>query len=113
MTTPTPTGTTPHPIGAPPAPPAPYRGTSTLAILALVLSFVVPPGGIVLGALALREIDRTGEEGRGLALAGLWLGIAFTAIIALFILVWIGMFVWILSIFGTIASTVPATIPNA
>lgn len=114
MTTPNPTGTTP-PAAAPAAPPPPYagRGTSTLAILALVLSFVIPPAGIVLGALALKDLERTGEEGRGLALAGLWIGIVLTAIIVLFIIIWVGMFIWMMSLFGTIATTVSTTVPNA
>jgi len=111
--------TTPPPVTPPVAPPVspanPYggRGTNTLAILALVASFVLPPAGIVLGALGLGEIKRTGEEGRGLALAGLWIGIVFSVIIVLFIALWAGMFFWMMSIFATISTTLPSSVPNA
>lgn len=59
------------------------RPTNTLAILALVLSFVVSVGGIVCGHVALSQIKRTGEGGRGLALAGLIIGYSFTGLYVL------------------------------
>jgi hypothetical protein len=49
-----------------------------MAILSLVLAFVFAPAGIVLGHLAKRQIRQTGEEGDGLATAGLVLGYVFT-----------------------------------
>jgi hypothetical protein len=67
-----PAPTTTAPAYAPPM--------NTLAILALVLSFVVSIGGIVCGHLALAQIKRTGESGRELALAGLIVGYVFTGI---------------------------------
>jgi hypothetical protein len=67
--------------------PTPYTGaqqpaqrTNTLAIVALILGIVVPIGGIICGPIALRQIKRTGENGRGLALAGLIIGIVLTLI---------------------------------
>ena len=54
--------------------------TNTLAILSLVFAFVFPVAGVVMGHVAKRQIRETGEEGDGLATAGLWLGYAFTAI---------------------------------
>jgi hypothetical protein len=59
--------------------------TNTLAIVALVLGFVVPLGGIICGHIALSQIKRTGEGGHGLALAGTILGYVFTAITILYI----------------------------
>jgi hypothetical protein len=47
------------------------RGTNIMAILSLVFAFVFAPVGIVLGHVAKRQIARTGEEGSGLATAGL------------------------------------------
>jgi Domain of unknown function (DUF4190) len=55
-------------------------GTNVMAILALVFAFVFSPLGIIFGAVAKRQIARTGEQGRGLATAGFWLGIVFTAL---------------------------------
>jgi Domain of unknown function (DUF4190) len=45
--------------------------TNTMAILSLVFAFVFAPVGIVLGHVAKKQIARTGEEGSGLATAGL------------------------------------------
>lgn len=76
---PPPYGAYPPPYGAYPPPPYgyPYGGyppptqTNTLAIAALVCAFVFAPLGIVFGHISLSQIKKTGEEGRGLALAGL------------------------------------------
>ena len=59
---------------------APARSTNVMAILALVFAFVFSPLGIVFGAVAKKQIARTGEEGMGLAKAGFWLGIVFTVL---------------------------------
>ncbi|MBW4040904.1 MAG: DUF4190 domain-containing protein [Acidobacteria bacterium] len=61
-------------------PGAPVQKTNVLAIIALILGIVVPIGGIICGPIALGQIKRTGENGRGLALAGLIIGIVFTLI---------------------------------
>jgi hypothetical protein len=68
--------------GAPPYQPPMYAtaSTNTLAILALVFAFIFAPASIVLGHLAKRQIRQTGEQGEGLATAGLWLGYIFTSL---------------------------------
>ncbi len=50
--------------------------TNGLAIASLVVSFLcfVGAAGIIMGAIALRQIKRTGERGRGLAIAGIVIG---------------------------------------
>jgi hypothetical protein len=50
------------------------RGTNTMAILALVLALVFAPAGIICGHIAKRQIAQSGEEGSGLATAGLVIG---------------------------------------
>ena len=73
--------TTPPPPATPPAysgSTAPVAKTNTLAIIALVLGIVVPLGGIIVGHIALAQIKRTGEAGRGLALAGTIIGYVLT-----------------------------------
>jgi hypothetical protein len=77
--------------GQPAAPAGGYYAppTNTLAILALVLGFVVPIGGIICGHIALGQIKRTGEGGHGLALAGLILGYALTALTILVIIAYV------------------------
>jgi hypothetical protein len=54
--------------------------TNTLAILALVFAFVFAPAAIVMGAVARKQIRRTGEGGAGLATSGFVLGIVFTVL---------------------------------
>lgn len=70
----------PYP-GYPPVPPVPYAGppTNTLAIASLVSAFVCMPLGVVFGHISLAQIKRTGEQGRGLAIAGLVIGYLLSA----------------------------------
>ena len=51
---------------------APPR-TNPFAIASLVLAFFATVLSIVFGHVALSQIKKTGEKGRGLALAGLWI----------------------------------------
>lgn len=50
--------------------------TNGLAIASLISSFFISLLGIILGHIALNQIKRTGEGGRGLAIAGLVIGYA-------------------------------------
>ena len=56
---------------------------NTLSIVALVLAFDVPLGGIICGHLALGQITRTGEGGHGLALAGTIIGWVLTVFLVI------------------------------
>ena len=57
-------------------------------VLSLVFAFVFSPVGIVFGHIAKKQIRRTGEQGNGLATAGLVLSYIFTILVVLwFILV--------------------------
>ncbi|MFI2837593.1 DUF4190 domain-containing protein [Mycolicibacterium sp. PDY-3] len=49
-------------------------GTNTMAIVALITGLTIAPLGIVFGHIALSQIKRTWQDGRGLAIAGLVLG---------------------------------------
>ena len=69
------------------------RPTNTMAILSLVLAFVFAPAGLVLGIIARKQIRRTGEQGDGLALAGIIVGGIFSAIFLLMIVFMIIAFV--------------------
>ncbi|WP_348786773.1 DUF4190 domain-containing protein [Leifsonia sp. NPDC080035] len=81
------------PASYPPAPPAGYTpypaqksGTNVLAIIALVGAFVFPLAGVICGHIALSQIKRSGESGRGLALAGLIVGYIYIAFIILMVI---------------------------
>ena len=58
-----------------------------MAIASLVCAFLFAPLGIVFGHLSLSQIKRTGEEGRGLAIAGLVIGYLATALAILVVVV--------------------------
>ncbi|HEV7812770.1 MAG TPA: DUF4190 domain-containing protein [Leifsonia sp.] len=75
--------------GQPPAAPqygesAPYapaqRGYNTMAIVAFILAFFISIVGIILGFVALSQIKKTGEQGRGLAIAAIIIGFVEIAI---------------------------------
>ncbi|MCU1422088.1 MAG: hypothetical protein JWN36_1739 [Microbacteriaceae bacterium] len=64
-----------------PPPPAPAYApgpvgprTNTLAIVGFILAFFVSVGAVICSHIALSQIKRTGEGGRGLAIAGLIIG---------------------------------------
>ncbi len=84
-----PPGYGPPGYGPPGYPPAYPRPTNTMAILSLVLAFVFAPAGIVLGIIARKQVAQTGEQGEGLALAGIIVGGIFTAIWVIVIVLWI------------------------
>jgi hypothetical protein len=60
-------------IGPPSGAPA-SADYNTFAVLSPIFAVVVPPAGVVLGHLALPQIERTGERGRPAAVAGLVIG---------------------------------------
>ncbi len=53
--------------------------TNTLAIVALVASFFTVVGGIVMGHIAISQINRTNERGWGMAFAALVIGYVYVA----------------------------------
>lgn len=93
---------------APPAPPAPAYGsapaydagtpsyaaapasqkTNVLAIVSLVSAFFISIVGIITGHIALSQIKKTGEQGRGLAIAGLIIGYVGLVIGIIVAIVW-------------------------
>ncbi|CAL9305128.1 DUF4190 domain-containing protein [Streptomyces sp. SudanB25_2051] len=72
------------PVPPPPGAPQPSPTTSGLAIASLITGIVclVPPLGLVLGAFALASIKRKGQNGKGLAIAGMILSLISTLLVA-------------------------------
>jgi peptidyl-prolyl cis-trans isomerase B (cyclophilin B) len=85
MATPPPYGAYPPPgayagyYGYPAGYPQPQR-TNSLAIVSLVCAFLFAPLGIIFGHISLSQIKKTGEEGRGLAVAGLVISYLITVL---------------------------------
>jgi peptidyl-prolyl cis-trans isomerase B (cyclophilin B) len=60
-------------------------GTNGMAIASLVCAFVCTPLGLIFGFVALSQIGKTGQSGRGLAIAGIVVSVlSIVAVIALF-----------------------------
>jgi len=64
-----------------------------MAVAALVCALTIAPVGLGLGIAARRQIRRTGEQGDGLALAGIIIGGTVTGIyvvlLAVLVIAWI------------------------
>src|SRR3954464_4355124 len=101
--------TTPPPYGPYPPHPGPYAGhygypgypgyppprwTNALAIVSLVCAFLFAPLGIIFGHISLSQIKKTGEEGRGLAIAGLVISYLVTVLSILVVVAGIVFFSW-------------------
>lgn len=66
------------------------------AILAIVFVWFTVIPGLIFGHVALAQIKRTGERGRGLALTAVifgWIAVVSLALFAMFFLIWGGMYV--------------------
>ncbi|MEX8057278.1 septum formation family protein [Microbacterium sp. 16-032] len=89
--------------------PAASGKTNGISILAIILGFVFPVGGIIAGAVALAQIKRTGEKGRGLAITGIVAGavISVLAIIAV-----IGLVIFSIAVGSQASSSDPFDIPD-
>ncbi len=66
--------------------------TNTLALVGFIASFMIPIVGIVLGAMAQRQIAITTEGGRGLARAAVIIGALGTTFQVIFFIVWLSLF---------------------
>lgn len=60
---------------------------NTMSIAGFVLAFVVNIVGLVVSIIALAQIRRTGERGRGLAIAGVVVGGFWFALLAVALVV--------------------------
>ena len=80
-------------------PTQPVAQTNSMAIAALVSSLVLAPLGVIFGHISLSQIKRTGEQGRGLAIAGLVIGYVGTAVATVSL---IGVIVFFMSVKSSI-----------
>ena len=86
--------------------------TNGLAIASLVCSLaglvtcISAPVGIVLGHVAKKQIRQTGEQGEGLATAGLWVGYILTGLTLGFVILYILLVVMAIGGTAAINSTI-------
>jgi len=67
---------------------------NTLAIIAFIFAILVSPVGFILGIIALSQIKKTNEKGKGLAIAAIVIGAIFFVFLILMVFVglaWIGI----------------------
>jgi len=76
-----------------------------MAILSLVFAFVFSPIGIVFGHLAKKQIRESGEEGDGLATAGLVVSYIFTGIYVLSLVLCCGSYLGLAALVGVSESS--------
>lgn len=93
-----------QPVPARPSLPTTMAATNAFAVVAVIVAFIQPIAGIVFGHLALGQIKRNGDSGRGLALTGLILGYAYLAFILLFVLFYISMIAIMIGSIGAAVS---------
>lgn len=88
----------------PPGTPYPQRPPfNTYAIIAIIMAcFVLPPLGIYFGHQAKKQIAQTGEQGAELAQASIVIGWVLTALMAVVLLVFCGLFVVWFGMFAAI-----------
>jgi lysylphosphatidylglycerol synthetase-like protein (DUF2156 family) len=91
----------PQPGFYPPQPPQ----TNGMAIAALITAFLFSPAGIVLGIVARKQIRRTGEQGWGMATAGLIIGVVLTVLWVLAVVLWVVLVVWLVRETGNLPTT--------
>jgi hypothetical protein len=99
-----------QPYAPPPAtpayqPPQQQAGTNTLAIVALIASLFVSLAGVICGHIALSQIKKTGQSGRGLALAGTIIGYVIMGLSVLFVIGYVIFFVVLIGTAGVTSST--------
>lgn len=90
----------PHPgttEAAPVATPAPrptnLAATNTFAVVAIILAFIQPIAAVVFGHIGMSQIKKNGDAGRGLAITALIVGYCSIAMLALFLVMYVGFFV--------------------
>jgi hypothetical protein len=66
---------------------------NTLSIVGFILAFIIPPVGFILGIIALSHINKTGEKGKGLAIAAIVLGAIFFLFLVLMVFIGISWIV--------------------
>ena len=73
---------------------APPARTNTLALVAFIAAFMIPPAGFILSFFARRQLDapENMESGRGLARWAMVIGILGTLAQLAFFVVWLWLF---------------------
>lgn len=83
------------------AAPTTLAQTNTFALVAIILAFIQPIAGIVFGHMALGQIKRNGDGGRGIALTGLIIGYVYVALMVAFVFFYVSMIALMIGSMGS------------
>jgi peptidyl-prolyl cis-trans isomerase B (cyclophilin B) len=95
-----------------PLPPSQYppaamaRPTNSLAVASLICAVFIPPLGVVFGHIALYQIKRSGDDGRGAAITALVVGYTLIVVLiglVIFLVVMLYQFKDLFSLIGIFA----------
>ncbi|CAG7599624.1 DUF4190 domain-containing protein [Leucobacter soli] len=78
--------------------------TNAFALVSVILAFIQPIAAIVFGHLAINQIKRNGDGGRGIALTGLIIGYVYVASFVLFILIYVSIIALAIGSMGSLFS---------
>lgn len=70
------------------------KDTNTYALVGVILTFIMPLAGIIFGHMALSQIKRTGDAGRGLAMTAVIYGYACFVTVGLFLILYVGFIIF-------------------
>ncbi len=87
----------------------PAAKTNTLAIISLIASIagivilwgIGSIAGVICGHISLSQIKKTGEQGRGMAIAGLIVGYAGIVLAIIGVIVAVALSAWLVTYYGT------------
>lgn len=82
------------------------RETNTCAIVGFILSFFCGIAGLIVSIVALKQIKKTHEKGKGLAVAGVVLSSISVAFVAILLFIVSFMYGFFVSMIGVIDSTI-------
>ncbi|CAN5127765.1 peptidylprolyl isomerase [soil metagenome] len=86
----------PPPYPWPPYPyPEPPKRTNGLAVAAIICAVLIAPLGVIFGHISLVQIKKSGEEGRGLAVAALIVGYSLTVVTVVAVVASAMFFSWL------------------
>lgn len=87
-------------------------GTNGFAIASLICAFLCSPLGLIFGFIARGQIKKTGEQGDGLALAGLIVSGIFLALTVLYIILFVTVIGASIHSFNNIVNNFPSNFPS-
>ncbi len=88
-----------------PALPTTLAYTNTFALVSIITAFLSPIAAIVFGHMALGQIKRNGDAGRGIALTGLIIGYVYAVSIVILVIAYVSIFAVMFASLASLSSS--------